>query len=88
LLLHLKPELVLPKEKWGDGKTKKPKIKSFSEDWLWAERKWSKITADTGVGDPRQGTQEKGERFFRDVTLKIAGVFYELSKMNPDELYE
>lgn len=87
LLLHLKPELVLPQEKWGDGKEKKNKIKSFSEGWLWAERKWSEITKDTGVGDPDLATKEKGERFFKALTQKLGGVMYELCKADTSDLY-
>ncbi|WP_339715576.1 creatininase family protein [uncultured Kriegella sp.] len=88
MLLYLKPELVLPREKWGDGKDKKYKIKSFSEGWVWAERKWSKISEDTGVGNPHKSTKEKGERFFKDVTEKIGSFFYDLSKADLDDLYE
>ncbi|HDR68025.1 MAG TPA: creatininase family protein, partial [Bacteroidaceae bacterium] len=88
LMLYLKPELVLPKEKWGEGKERKFKIKSFNEDWLWAERKWSKISNDTGVGDPQMATKEKGEKFFKAVTKIIGAVLYDLSKATMDELYE
>ena len=88
MLLYLKPDLVLPREKWGDGKDKKYKIKSFSEGWVWAERKWSKISEDTGVGNPHKSTKEKGERFFKDVTEKIGNFLYELSKADLDDLYE
>ena len=88
MLLYLKPDLVLPREKWGDGKDKKYKIKSFSEGWVWAERKWSKISEDTGVGNPHKSTKEKGERFFKNVTEKIGNFLYELSKADLDDLYE
>lgn len=88
IMLHLKPELVLPKENWGEGKEKKNKIKSFSENWLWTERKWSKVSQDTGIGDPRMATREKGEKFFTDVTKKIGEVLYELSKADIENMYE
>jgi len=88
IMLYLKPELVLPIENWGEGKEKKNKIKSFNEDWLWAERKWSKISDDTGIGNPRLATREKGEKFFRDVTKKIGGALFDLSKANIEKLYE
>jgi creatinine amidohydrolase len=88
LLLYLKSELVLPIDKWGKGKEKKNKVKSFNEDWLWSERKWSKVSKDTGIGDPRLATKEKGEVFFKDVTEKIGNVLFELSKVNVDDLYE
>ena len=88
LMLHLKPELVLPKTDWGDGKDKKHKIKAFNEGWAWSERKWSQISADTGVGNPHQSTAEKGKRFFEDVTQKMGNFIYDLCKINKDQLYE
>jgi creatinine amidohydrolase len=88
LMLYFKPELVLPKEKWGEGKEKKNKIKSFSENWLWTERKWSKISSDTGIGDPRLATKEKGEKFFKAAAQKIGEVMYDLSKTSVENLYE
>lgn len=88
LMLHLKPELVLPRDKWGKGKEKKNKIKAFNEGWLWTERKWSKVTEDTGIGNPKLATKEKGKRFFNDVTQKMGDVIYKISKANIDELYE
>lgn len=88
LMLHLRPDLVLPPDKWGEGSERKNKIKAFSEGWLWAERKWPQITADTGIGDPRRATREKGERFFSDVTKKIGDAMYELCKADTTNLYE
>ena len=88
LMLYLKPELVLPKEKWGDGRERKYKIKAFSEGWIWAERKWSEISEDTGVGDPRLATKEKGEKYFNAVTEKIGDLLVELCNADLDDLYE
>ena len=88
LMLYLKPELVLPKEKWGDGNDKKYKIKAFTEGWVWAERKWSQISEDTGVGNPHKATKEKGARFFKDVTEKMSRLFYDLCIADVDDLYE
>ncbi|HET8736743.1 MAG TPA: creatininase family protein [Pricia sp.] len=88
LMLHLHPELVLDKEKWGDGASKAFKIKSFSENWAWAERQWSKISEDTGVGNPHKSTSEKGERFFKDVTQKMGDFMLELCQADPESLYE
>ncbi len=87
LLLYLKPELVLPKEAWGDGKEKKHKIKAFSESWLWTERKWSKVTEDTGIGDPKFASKEKGEVFFKDLTQKLAQAMTEICSMDINNCY-
>jgi len=88
LMLYLRPDLVLPKEKWGDGASKKFKIKAFSEGWAWAERKWSEISEDTGVGNPHKATKEKGELFFKDVTEKMGSFISELCEADLNDLYE
>ena len=88
LILHLTPHLVCPLEEAGDGKEKKNKIKEFSEGWVWAERKWSQVTADTGIGNPKASTKEKGERFFKEVTEKMGELLVKLAKADTSSLYE
>ncbi len=88
LMLYLRPDLVLPKDTWGDGKGKKYKIEAFSEGWVWAERKWSQVSEDTGVGNPHKATAEKGERFFKAVTKKMSALFYDLCIADISDLYE
>ncbi len=88
LILHLKPDLVLPVHEWGEGKQKSPKIKEFTEAWLWAERKWSQVSEDTGIGNPTLASKEKGERFFKDVTEKIGNFLIELCQLDKESMYE
>lgn len=88
LMLYLAPQLVLPKEKWGKGKERKNRIKAFSEGWVWAERKWSKISEDTGIGNPIAATKEKGEKYFMEVIRKMANLFYEIGKADLEDLYQ
>lgn len=88
LILHLQPDLVLPKEHWGSGAEKKNKIKAFSEGWLWTERPWSKISEDTGVGDPREATADKGANYFKAITQKIGKVMIQLAKADVKDLYQ
>lgn len=87
LLLYLKPELVLPLENAGEGRERKNKIKEFSEGWVWAERRWSQITEDTGVGNPKAASREKGEKYFEAVTEKMASLLIELAESDIDNLY-
>ncbi|MDZ7613844.1 MAG: hypothetical protein U5K51_09165 [Flavobacteriaceae bacterium] len=61
------------------GKEKKHKIKGFNEGWAWSERKWSQITADTGVGNPKLASKEKGEKYFIAVTEKVANLLVEIT---------
>ncbi len=88
LMLYIRPDLVLPKEKWGKGDHKKFKIKAFSEGGVWAEREWSKISTDTGTGNPEMATKEKGERFFKDLSSKVGQLFIDLCHADLDNLYE
>ncbi len=88
LILYLKPELVLPRKEWGDGKEKKNRIKAFREGWAWTERPWSSISEDTGVGSPHQASEEKGKRFFEDVTSKLGQFFKDVADANVTGLYE
>ena len=87
LLLYLKPGLVLPKETWGSGTEKKNKIGAYKEGWVWAERKWSQISEDTGVGNPALATKEKGEAFFNAVAEKAGKLLYDLCKADIHDLY-
>lgn len=87
VVMHLTPNLVRPLAEAGDGAAKKFRIKAMQEGWAWAERKWLQITQDTGVGDPRKASAEKGRRYFKAVTEKIADFYAEVAQANNDDLY-
>lgn len=70
------------------GVQKKFKFGAIQEGWAWAERQWTKVTKDTGVGDPRKATAEKGEKYFKAVTEKVAQFFMEVAKTDKDNFYE
>ena len=86
-MLHLKPELILPRKEWGDGSSRRHKIKGFNEGWAWAERKWSEISDDTGVGNPRKANEEKGLRYYEAVTKKLGNFMLDLCKADLQDLY-
>jgi creatinine amidohydrolase len=88
LMMLFTPHLVRPLSEAGDGKEKKHKIKEFSEGWVWAERKWSQISTDTGTGNPKKASKEKGEKYFKNVTQKIGEVLYKIAKADVADLYE
>jgi len=87
VMLHLRPDLVLPLSKAGDGASKKFVFPAMQEGWAWAERKWSSVTNDTGVGDPRKATVLKGEKYFDAVTKKVGAFFFEVATADPNNLY-
>ena len=87
LMLHLAPDLVLPREDWGDGAEKKNRIRAFTEGWAWKERPWSQVSEDTGIGNPKAATKEKGERFFNAICAKLGELFWEVSVADTKDLY-
>lgn len=87
-MMALHPELVLPLSEAGDGAENKMKIRGFKEKWAWTPRRWIYTTRDTGVGDPKEASAEKGERFMKDCIEKIADFLTDFSKIeNEKELY-
>lgn len=88
LMLYLKPEWVLPISEAGDGAAKKYKFKAMQEGWGWAERRWTSVTKDTGIGNPAKASVEKGERFFNLLTEKIGEFLFEVATKNREDFYE
>ncbi len=88
MMQFIVPEMVLPLEEAGTGNSKKFKIKELNERWAWAERKWSQVTDDTGIGNPRKATKEKGEKCFNDVVNKISDLMIGLSEADINNMYE
>ena len=88
VMMHVVPEWVLPLKEAGDGKAKTFKPYGLREGWVWAERPWTKVTEDTGVGDPKAATAEKGARFLETVTQNIARFLTDLAATDPDDLFE
>lgn len=87
VIMHLRPTLVRPLSEAGDGAAKQFRITGIREGWAWAERAWLKVTKDTGVGDPRKASAEKGQRFFHDVTAKVGQFFKEVADADRDDMY-
>jgi creatinine amidohydrolase len=88
LMLYLAPELVLPLGEAGKGLAKKFRIKGLNEKWAWSERKWSKVTPDTGIGDPSKASREKGEKYFNEVVRKVSDLIKDLSEADINDMYE
>jgi len=87
LMLYAFPEHVLPLDQAGAGKAKEFSVKALNEYWAWTERQWTRTTSDTGIGDPRKATKEKGECYFRAVTQELAELMVGLATTGLDDLY-
>mgnify|MGYP000353385874 CR=1 FL=1 len=87
-MMHVTPELVLPLTEAGDGAAKQFKIKGLKEGWVSAQRKWTSVTEDTGVGDPKMATEEKGAKFLKETTKAIGEFLVELHHADINNMYE
>jgi creatinine amidohydrolase len=88
VMMHLHPDLVLPLDEAGPGRARDWKVGAFRERWAWAPRQWTRVTDDTGVGDPAAATAAKGAGYFDALTTKLADFLVELNAMDPNDLYE
>ena len=88
VMLHAAPDLVRPLDEAGDGAARVWTIDELRASWAWAERQWTEVTDDTGVGDPAAATAEKGAAYVNVVTQKIASLLVTLADADLDALYE
>ncbi|MFV0590511.1 MAG: creatininase family protein [Draconibacterium sp.] len=88
VILHYFPELVLPLDEAGNGSSKSHKLKAIREKIAWAPRQWDKVSEDTGIGNPKKASAEKGKNFVEDVTNQIASYLSELALCDINDLYE
>ena len=77
VMMYYHPELVNLEEA-GEGASKPFALSSLNAQIAWLPRYWSKVSADTGIGDPRKSTPEKGERYAKAVIEKLALLFTEI----------
>lgn len=88
MMMGLVPDLVRPLAEAGAGAARRFGLRGLREGWAWAPRRWTKVTDDTGVGNPARATADKGRRFFDAVCGQIAGFLVELARAEPEEMYQ
>jgi len=88
VMQHIAPGLVLPLSEAGDGSQKRPSIAALRDGWVWSPRPWSRVSADTGVGNPAAATPEKGARYLEAVAARIGSFLIELADKDLARLYE
>ena len=88
MIMHFFPDLVRPLNEAGDGKARAFKLGGLKNKTAWAPRQWDKVSADTGVGNPKKATAEKGKKFVDDVTTLIADYFVELAACDLGDMYD
>jgi creatinine amidohydrolase len=87
-MLHVAPHLVSAPDSWGDGAVRRSIFPGVRSGWAWIPRRWTQVTSDTGVGNPRLATAEKGERFVAQAVERIAEFCVGLAGADAGALYE
>jgi creatinine amidohydrolase len=88
VMLHVAPALVRPLGEAGPGTARRPRVTGMRDGWAWSQRRWTRVTNDTGVGNPARATAEKGERYEEALTTAVSEFLLELSALDPDDIYE
>jgi creatinine amidohydrolase len=85
LMLHLTPGWV-DMDAASEGASTPLKLKTLgTTPGVWAPRDWQTLTRDTGVGDPRRATADKGAVILTRLTQALAPLLIELSQAQPGD---
>jgi creatinine amidohydrolase len=87
-MMHLAPDLVRPLDEAGPGRARPSRLRGIREGWAWAPRRWTRVTADTGIGNPAKATAEKGAAYVGAAVERIGDFLIELAALKLDDLYE
>jgi creatinine amidohydrolase len=87
-ILHVAPHLVADRETWGDGYAKRSILPGVRAGWAWTPRRWTQVTADTGVGNPREATAEQGAAFVAQAVERISELCAQLATIDANAMYE
>lgn len=79
VMMHYHPELV-DLELAGEGTYTPFKTQSLQDGIGWTPRNWGKVSKDTGIGNPKKSSAEKGKRCAEAVSQKLADLFRDLVK--------
>lgn len=77
VLMHYRPDLVNLAVA-GNGDYTPFNVESLRTGVAWTPREWSKVSSDTGIGNPHKSSAAKGKRYAEVVTDKLSHLFVEL----------
>jgi creatinine amidohydrolase len=87
-MLHVAPHLVDPdRARWGDGAAKRSVLDGVHQGWAWLPRRWTQVTADTGVGPPHEATSEQGTAFVAQAVERISAFCAQLAAADSGALW-
>jgi len=80
------PELVKP-ELADPGATQPTRLQAVNRGWISITRPWHLATTNTGMGDPRAATADKGRRLMDVLVERIGDFLVELASTPMDERF-
>jgi creatinine amidohydrolase len=80
------PDLVRP-ELADAGAARPTRFEAINRGWVSITRPWHLATTNTGIGDPRAATAEKGRRLMELLTERIVRFLVELAAAKKDETF-
>jgi creatinine amidohydrolase len=80
------PSLVHP-ELADNGAARPSRFEAINRGWVSITRPWHLVSANTGLGDPRGATAEKGQRLMNALTERFAAFLVDLSAAPMDETF-
>jgi creatinine amidohydrolase len=86
MMMHFFPERVKDKSAYGKGDSKKFKIDNLNKGF-WTPRHWTKVSSDTGIGNPVHATANNGKAFTEAVTNIIAQFIVDFAKADLTDMY-
>jgi len=85
LMLKLCPDLVVM-DQAGEGREIPFQVDGLSQPGVWTPRPWSKSHPDTGSGNSKAASADKGRRYLEAVATQLAKVIIGLSSAVRGEL--
>ncbi|GBD35571.1 Putative mycofactocin system creatinine amidohydrolase family protein MftE [bacterium HR36] len=86
LMLAIRPDLVRL-EQAGPGYAKPARLEAVQRGWVSITRPWHLLTEDTGVGDPRSATAEKGQRLLAILRQRLGDFLVQLARTPLDATF-
>ena len=78
---HLRPDLA------DAGAERPTKLDAINRGWVSITRPWHLATTNTGLGDPKAATAEKGQRLMEALSERLGDFLAELAQAEMDERF-
>ena len=70
-----------------DGAVNKTRFDAVNNGWVSITRPWHLLTSNSGSGDPRQATAEKGEKLMNVLVERLSAFLVDLAASEVDERF-